>query len=150
VGARLGLGPGTCRARGAVLSRILLDTTFLIDADRSGEALDDMVADDDQVAVAAITVAELRVGVLLSTGRSRAPRLAFLEDVVASIPILDYDFVVAEAHAELLVHVRRRGMPRGAHDLIIAATAKAFDRTVVSADATAFKDLPGVQVRLHR
>jgi len=57
---------------------------------------------------------------------------------------------VAEAHAQLLAEVRAQGRPRGAHDLIIAATARAFDRTVLSADATAFRDLAGVTARSHR
>ena len=102
------------------------------------------------MAIAAITAAELRVGVLLSSGKKRASRLAFLEDVLAVIPLLDYDRPVAEAHAELLVHLRHEGRPRRAHDLIIAATARATSRTVVSADDTAFTNLPGVQVRTHR
>jgi predicted nucleic acid-binding protein len=112
--------------------------------------LDLVIADDDDVAVAAVTIAELRVGVLLSTARARSARQAFFDDVVEAIPVLVYDQAVAEAHADLLVHVRRHGTPRGAHDLIIAATAKASGRTVVSADSSAFGALPGVHVRPHR
>lgn len=138
------------RARGATLSRLLLDTTFLVDADRSGGRAAEAIDDDDEVAIAAITVAELRVGVLLASGKSRGDRLAFLDDVLETIPIVEYDEFVAESHADLLVHIRRQGTPRGAHDLIIAATAKASGREVVSADETAFADLPGVQVRGHR
>jgi predicted nucleic acid-binding protein len=44
-------------------------------------------------------------------------------------------------------HVRSTGRPREAHDLIIAATAKATSRIVVSADATAFTDPPEVPHR---
>jgi len=138
------------RDRGAALTRLLLDTTFLIDAERSAIDLDDAVGDDDEVAVAAITAAELRVGVLLSSGKKRAARLAFLDEVLAVIPVLDYDRAVAEIHAELLVHVRHQGRPRGAHDLIIAATARAASRAVVSADGNAFADLPGVEVQTGR
>lgn len=129
------------------MSRLLLDTTFLIDAERSGDTLDDTIDDDDDVAIASITIAELRVGALLARGRRRARRAAFVEDVVATIPLLDYGLEVAEAHAALLAAVRTQGKPRGAHDLIIAATAKAFERTVVSADSSAFDDLPGVRLR---
>lgn len=139
-----------CRDRGAALTRLLFDTTFLIDAERSATDLDDAVGDDDEVAIAAITAAELRVGVLLSAGKKRAARLAFIEDVLAVIPVLDYNRAVAEVHAELLAHARDQGRPRGAHDLIIAATARAATRTVVSADHTAFTDLPGVLVQTHR
>lgn len=147
---RLGRHPVRRRDRGAALTRLLFDTTFLIDAERSATDLDEALDDDDEVAIAAITAAELRVGVLLSAGKKRAARLAFLEDVLAVIPVLDYDRAVAEVHAELLVHVRHQGRPRGAHDLIIAATARAASRTVVSADDAAFTDLPGVQVQTHR
>ena len=131
------------------MSRLLFDTTFLIDADRTGGALDEVIDDDDDVAVAAITVAELRVGVLLSKGRRRAARQAFVDDVLAAMPVLSYDVDVAVAHADLLAHVRTRGEPRGAHDLLIAATSRASRRTVVTADSTAFENLPGVETRSH-
>lgn len=65
-----------------------------------------MVDEADDVAVAAITVAELKVGVQLAKGRRREAR--------------------------------------GAHDLIIAATARARERRVVSLHQTGFGGLPGV------
>lgn len=132
------------------MTRLLLDTTFLIDAERSRDFLDEFIEDDDDVAVAAVTIAELRVGALLADGRRRTTRAAFVDEVIDTIPALGYDLDVAEAHAELLVQVRAQGKPRGAHDLIIAATAKAFDRTIVSADDGAFRELPGITVRGHR
>jgi tRNA(fMet)-specific endonuclease VapC len=132
------------------VSRLLLDTTFLIDAERDGGLVDDLVADDDDVAIAAVTLAELRVGALLATGRRRARRSAFVDDVVATVPVVAYDAEVAEAHARLLAEVRRRGRPRGAHDLIIAATAAASRRQVVTADLGAFEGLTGVEVVPHR
>lgn len=150
MGARPREGAIPGRAAGTQLTRLLLDTTFLVDADRSGADLDIDIADDDDVAIAAITVAELQVGALLSAPRHRQRRRAFVRSVLESIPILEYDLGVAMAHAELLVYVRRQGSPRGAHDLIIAATAKAAGRTVVTADASAFADLLGVTIRPHR
>jgi len=132
------------------LSRLLLDTTFLVDADRSKATLDDLIADDDEVAIAAITIAELLVGVLLADEAHRANRQQFVDEVSDTIPIIDYDATVAAAHADLLVFVRRQGRPRGAHDLIIAATANATQRELVSADSSAYEDLPGVTVRSHR
>lgn len=132
------------------MSRLLFDTTFLIDAERAGEDLDDVIADDDDVAVTAVTLAELRVGALLTSGRHRNHRSAFVDDITATIPSVGYDRDVAEEHALLLVEVRQQGRPRGAHDLIIAATARATRRTIVTSDASAFEDLPGVDVRAHR
>jgi len=126
------------------VTRLLLDTTFLVDAERSSDSLDRSIGDDDDVAIAAITVAELTVGVELATARRRARRRSYVDGILGSIPILPYDEVVAVQHARLLVAVRRAGRPRGAHDLIIAATAIAAGRTVVSADRRAFDGLPGV------
>jgi tRNA(fMet)-specific endonuclease VapC len=132
------------------LSRLLLDTTFLVDADRSRASLDDLIADDDEVAIAAITIAELLVGVLLADTPHRAGRQQFVNEVRNLIPIVACDTTIAAAHAELLVAVRRRGRPRGAHDLIIAATANATQREVVTTDSSAYEELPGVTVRSHR
>jgi tRNA(fMet)-specific endonuclease VapC len=118
----------------------------LVDAERGGDSLEQVVDDGDDVAVAAITVAELRVGVQLAKGRRREKRAHFVEAVLNAVSIEPYDLNVAEAHADLLAHVRRAGAPRGAHDLIIAATARAQERQVVSSDKGAFAELPGVSV----
>jgi tRNA(fMet)-specific endonuclease VapC len=132
------------------VSRVLLDTTYLVDAERSGLDLDQAIDDEDDVAIAAVTVAELRVGALLATGKRRTARFAFVDDVVRALDVVDYGVEVAEAHAELLVAVRSQGRPRGAHDLIIAASALATDREVVSADSSAFRDLPGIRTSIVR
>ena len=96
-----------------------------------------------------MTVAELLVGVALADDRLRPGRQAFVDAVVQAVPVLPYDLRVARAHAHLLAATRRSGTPRGAHDLIIAATAVSSQRIVVTADATGFHSLPGVQVVQH-
>jgi len=118
----------------------------LVDAERGGDSLEEVIDDGDDVAVAAITVAELRVGVQLAKGRRREKREHFVAAVLDAVSIEPYDLNVAEEHADLLAHVRRAGAPRGAHDLIIAATARAQDRQVVSSDQRAFAELPGVSI----
>lgn len=132
------------------MTRLLLDTTFLIGAERTTGAVDELIADDDDAAIAAITVAELRVGVHLADDARRAGRAAFVDLALEVLPVVDYDIEVAAVHAKLLAHVRRSGTPRGAHDLIIAATGLATGRTIVTADQSAFDGLPGVEVRSHR
>lgn len=132
------------------MSLVLLDTTFLIDTERDAHDLDAVIDDEDDVAIAAISLAELLVGVELSTSKHRARREAFVTDLAASIPIVSYDISVAREHAGLLAAVRLAGRPRGAHDLVIAATARATDRKVITADPEAFEDLPGVDFRSHR
>jgi tRNA(fMet)-specific endonuclease VapC len=118
----------------------------LVDAERGGDSLIEAVDDGDDVAVAAITVAELKVGVQLAKGRRSEKRERFVAAVLEAVSIEPYDVNVADAHAVLLAHVRRTGTPRGAHDLIIAATAQARERQVVSFDQRGFAGLPGVSI----
>ena len=148
----MGIGapcPAACAdSAGARLERLILDTSVLVAAERIGGALDAVVADDDDIAIAAITAAELLVGVELASKGRHQRRREFVERILESVPVEAYDLGVARAHASLLAHTRRTGEPRGAHDLVIAATALASDRTVVSADAQAFEGLPGLGLRL--
>jgi tRNA(fMet)-specific endonuclease VapC len=134
------------RACSGPLARLILDTTVLIDAERGGAAPTEAIDDNDDVAVAAFTVAELGVGVRLAKGSRRDERLRFVAAVLEAVSIEPYDLEVAEAHAALLAHVRRAGAPRGAHDLIIAATARARERQVVTSDQGGFGDLPDVSI----
>ena len=129
------------------MTLLLLDTNVLIDAERSAADLDTLIADDDEPAVSAITVAELGVGVEIAKGKRRQARRAFLDDVIETLPIIGYDLDVARAHTQLLVAVRKAGRHRGAHDLIIAATALASGRVLVTSDRAGFDDLAGVIVR---
>jgi tRNA(fMet)-specific endonuclease VapC len=148
VGGRATRAPRVAGPRGTALDRLILDTTVLVTAERTTGALDAVISDDDDVAIAAITAAELLVGVELSHGEAKRRRAAFVESVLTSIPIESYDLDVARTHAHLLAHTRRSGRPRGAHDLLIAATAVARGRTVVTADPSGFADLPAVDLRL--
>jgi tRNA(fMet)-specific endonuclease VapC len=71
-----------------------------------------------------------------------------VQGIIDRVEILAYDLEVARHHATLLAHARRAGQPRGAHDLQIAATARATDRTVITTDTTAFVDLPDLSQRV--
>lgn len=68
---------------------------------------------------------------------------------MAAVTIEGYDLDVARVHGLLLVETRKSGRSRGAHDLIIAATARARGREVISADLDGFDWLPGVTLRRH-
>ncbi len=118
---------------------------------RSGGAFSvshDLLADDADVAISAVTASELLVGVELADTQHRDRRAELVEGVLERVEILPLDLEVARHHASLLAHVRRAGQPRGAHDLQIAATARATRRTVITTDTSAFADLPGVAHRL--
>lgn len=123
--------------------RLILDTNALstIERDPSATSLD-----DDDLAVAALTIAEYRAGIeLAETARRAADRSRALAAIQDNVAVLDYTEATAAAHARLLAHVHRAGQPRSAHDLIIAAHAVQTGRTILSNDARArFGDLPAV------
>lgn len=130
---------------------MILDTGVLVAAVR-GRLDPSAYADGDDVALPAVVLAEYLTGIELDDDPARrAAQQAFLDELLAVLPVVDYTRDVAIHHAALLAHVRRTGRPRGAHDLIIAATARATGRLLVSTDERAgFTELPEVQVRILR
>jgi tRNA(fMet)-specific endonuclease VapC len=124
--------------------RLILDTNVLIAYERG--AIDREALDEDELAIASVSVAEYRVGIeLADTPEGAADRARALAAIASALDVLDYTAATAAHHGRLLAHVRRSGTPRGAHDLIIAAHAAETGRTVLSRDVKArFNDLPGV------
>jgi predicted nucleic acid-binding protein len=124
--------------------RLILDTNVLIAYERG--TMDRSLLDDDELAIASISVAEYRVGIELADSAERAAeRARALASITSAVDVLDYTQATAAHHGRLLAHVRRSGTPRGAHDLIIAAHAAQTGRTILSRDARArFGSLPGV------
>ncbi|MDT3442144.1 MULTISPECIES: type II toxin-antitoxin system VapC family toxin [unclassified Pseudofrankia] len=124
--------------------RLILDTNLLIAYERG--KIDRSALDDDELAVAAITVAEYRVGIEMADSANRAAeRARSLAAMMSVLDVLAYTEGTAVHHAQLIAWARRSGRPRGAHDLIIAAHAVETGRVIVSLDAKArFADLPGV------
>ena len=126
--------------------RLIIDTGILMASERNRRQLADAIEDDDDVVIAAITVAELRTGIELATETHRARRSEFLVRILETLPVEPYDLATAEAHGRLLAHVHRSGTQRGAHDLIIAATAAATKRIILTGDRNArFGELPGIE-----
>lgn len=124
-----------------------MDTSVLVAVERETSRLDRIIKDEDDVTIAAVTAAELWVGVELADPRRKPRRSTFVEQVLSTIPVEDYDLSVAEVHATLLVEARRSGRPRGAHDLLIAATAIARDRTLIALDRARFLGIGGLDLR---
>lgn len=128
------------------MDRLIIDTGVLVAAVRRRAA----VPDDADVAIPTVVIAEYLAGVHLDTDAARqAAQKAFLDEVLTVIPVCDYTRTVAEHHADLLAHTAREGRRRGTHDLIIAATARATGRTILTTDQRAnFSELPEVKARV--
>lgn len=124
--------------------RLILDTNVLIAYERG--TIDRSVLDEDELAVASVTIAEYRVGIeLADTPERAAARARALTAITSVVDVLDYTETTAAYHGRLLAHVRKSGTARGAHDLIIAAHAAETGRVVMTRDARArFGDLPGI------
>ena len=124
--------------------RLILDTGVLIAYERG--VIDRRALDNDELAVAAVTIAEYRVGIeLAETPERAADRARALVAIISAVDVLEYTEATGAHHARLIAHARRTGTTRGAHDLIIAAHASQTDRTILTLDAKArFSDLPGV------
>ncbi|WP_322768952.1 type II toxin-antitoxin system VapC family toxin [Frankia sp. Cr1] len=124
--------------------RLILDTNILIAYERG--AIDRSALDDDELAVAAVSIAEYRVGIeLADTAVRAADRSRSLSAMTSVLDVLDYTESTAVYHARLIAASRRIGRHRGAHDLIIAAHAAETGRIIISRDSKArFADLPDV------
>jgi len=129
---------------------IIIDTSVLIDLERRDEALETLLSTlgDEDVAIAAIIVSELIVGIHRAEHASRrARREAFVSTVLEQIPVLPFDVIVARAHAGLWAQLAGTGQMIGANDLFIAATALAHGYSVMTENIREFSRVPGLVVR---
>lgn len=127
----------------------LIDTSVLIAAERGRCSLADLVCDlaGESLALAAITASELLHGVHRAIDPNVAEkRSRFVEYILDLFPVLPFDLETARVHAELWVALQRGGQVIGAHDLIIAATARAADYGLITANSAEFQRIPGLTV----
>ena len=130
--------------------RVILDTGTLIAIERGKLDVDAVLRTDD-AAIASITAMELLVGVERADDARKQARSVRIEAVLASLPIEDYTLAVARIHARLAVEAMSMGKKRSAYDLMIAATAAATSRILLTTDAKAeFDQLAGVRSEVIR
>jgi predicted nucleic acid-binding protein len=92
-----------------------------------------------------VTVAELRIGVLVAANPSvRAQRMRTLT-AVEGLDALPVDDSVAREFAEIVAEARRQARRPKILDSLIAATARALDVPVYTQD-TDSDEMPGVSV----
>lgn len=130
--------------------RVILDTGVII-AFEWGRLDIDAVLGGDDAAIASITAMELLVGVERADDAHRRRRVLHVEAVLSSVPIVDYTLDVARTHARLAAQAMGLGRPRSSYDMMIAATAVADGRTLLTTDASAgFAGLAGLNVEVVR
>ncbi len=99
--------------------------------------------------MASISASELLAGVLRAAlGARRVRRELFVERLLARVPVVPFDLVVARVHARLAAELIGSGRQIGEIDLLIAATAVANSYDLLTLNVRDFERVPGLVV--HR
>lgn len=129
---------------------VILDSSVLIAAERGRLRLAELLESlgDTPVAIAAITASELLHGVHRAAPRSvRMRRSAFVEALLAELPVRTFGLGEARMHAELWAELAGSGTMIGAHDLLIAATAIAGGDALVTLNQREYAHVPGLRLQ---
>ena len=129
----------------------VIDTNMFIDAENGRLDLNslDVLSDDGDAYIAAITISELLTGVhLAKTANIRIQRSAFVEGIIAKIPVLEFNEKVARCYGGLYAHFLKPRAKSNAnvHDLQIAATCIAHGFAVLTNNVSDFKKVPGLNI----
>jgi predicted nucleic acid-binding protein len=129
----------------------LVDTSVVIAAERGELDLDRLRESHGEtgLVLAAITASELLHGVHRVRGAGRMARAeAFVEAILARIPVVPFDLACARAHARIGAALARRGVGVGAHDLLIGATALTHGCSILTRDRRGFQKIPDLVVQV--
>jgi len=125
----------------------LIDSSVLIAGERGQLDLEALLAghSEEDFAISAVTASELLHGVHRArTPAQRNRREAFVEGLLARLPVIPFDLLAARIHARLLAELATRKIVIGAHDLLIAATAMAKGYDVATRDERSFPKIPSL------
>jgi tRNA(fMet)-specific endonuclease VapC len=126
---------------------LVIDTDVWVLAEKTGDTLDfARWASYGGAYMSAITASELLVGVeRANTAERRAQRGAFVENLLSSIPVLEFSMPVVRTHARLLAALSKN-VTAGAHDALIAATAVHHGYALLTRNVDDFKIFAGLKV----
>lgn len=99
----------------------------------------------NQVAISAVTRAELRYGQALLPAEA-ARRRALIDAFLADVPVLDWGARAADRYGAVAADLRRRGQPIGCMDTKIAAHALAEGLALVTNNLDDFGRVPGLRL----
>jgi tRNA(fMet)-specific endonuclease VapC len=98
-----------------------------------------------EVAISAITLAELRFGVSKSTQLEK--NRAALDQFLLPLEILTFDDVSAECYGHVRASLEAAGTPIGPLDILIASHALSIDATMVTNTVREFSRVRGLRVK---
>lgn len=124
----------------------LLDTNTLSDLIRrpQGRVADRIEEVGEQNVLTSVIVAcELRYGV----AKRRSRRLTNqVEAVLSALTVRSLESDVERIYASIRVALEKKGTPIGAHDMLIAAHARALDAVCVTDNLAEFRRVPSLKV----
>lgn len=127
----------------------LIDTSVLIATEREHFSLAELAAHlgEEPLALAAISASELIHGVYRATATAtRERRQQFVEYILDLFPVIPFDLEAARVHAALWAKLQDGGQMIGAHDLLIAATARSLDYGLITLNVDEFQRVPELKV----
>ena len=130
---------------------VLMDSNVLIDLERRKGGVVDFIRgrEEEDLFLSVVSASELLHGVhRAKTPEIRSKRLAFVEAVLASIPVLDIDLATARSHAQLWSDLVESGQRIGIHDSWLAAACLAHGLTMVTSNEREFRRVPGLRVEV--
>jgi predicted nucleic acid-binding protein len=124
----------------------LIDADVIIQAERKVFDLEAWLRShpDEEIKLAAITVAELWRSVERASGIHRARRQKFLQSVLTVFEVAPYTEKEAVEHARLWADVEAASQRMSPHDLMIAATARQSGAAIVTFNTKRFAAVPGL------
>lgn len=126
---------------------IILDSSVLVAFERRRFDLEQLVADHAPPAVAAITAAELLVGVERADNTERRLRREmFVNGLLARLAIIPFDLAQARLFALHFAELAGRGRLIGDRDLQIAVTALSMDCAVATLNRGEFERVSGLRL----
>ncbi|MGH3327717.1 MAG: type II toxin-antitoxin system VapC family toxin [Streptomycetales bacterium] len=122
--------------------RALADTSLFIGREQQRQVRGTV---PDELVVSVVTIAELRLGVLMAASLDARSRRLDTLHLVESLEPLPVDDAVAASWARLVAEIRESGRKAPVNDSWIAATALAHDLPVATQDGD-YGAMPGVRI----
>ena len=123
---------------------IVLDSSIVIALERRGGRIPSFWL--SQELGPAVIAAELLAGVHRADAAHRAIRQAFVEGILAALPVMPFGLTEARIYAQIEAELARGGTPIDRADLEIAAAALARGWAVATLNTADFGRVHGLQV----
>jgi predicted nucleic acid-binding protein len=132
---------------------LILDSTYLITAERQGKSVLQMLEQVEtafgavDVGISVVAVAELMHGAYRAQDEARKQRrLRFIERLCADIPVYPVTLEIARMVGRMEGELAGRGVSVSFEDLAVGATALWLGFDVATANLRHFKSIPGLKV----